>query len=761
MLKRFIFFFWLQLFVGLQSFAQTIYLHTDRTIYAAGDTIWFKAYLFDAQSWLPAPNQTFYVQLIDSQQQIHKKTLFAKNGMTDNFIALSSKLNGTYQLVAYTKAQLASANFPYRKQIIVSKYSLFASSLPVDSTAIDVQFLPEGGHLVANLPAMIAFVATDNKGMPIAIEGSIFNQNQEEITSFKTDFKGMGLLSFTPQKEQNYFAKVIFQQKSYLLKLPAIKQQGVVMKLNTPEKDSVLTLRVFQNYENPKPLEINISARGNRYFSKLISPKSTSILKIPKNNLPAGVLQFSIRQDSTVLLERLACIHRQSGLQFTVKSDSLKKSKNQKIDLDIQANNSETALSVSITDADQAESTSFSETLQSHIFLQADLRGYIQEPAYYFDTSQINSYKHLDLLLLTHGWRKYRWNGEQAPTNIELLPSIEGITTTYKTDKGVENTKITYHYGSTFGQTFTDKKGLFRIEEDLNEGTPLYLQARKKNDNLFDIKLINRLDSLVFIPFPTQLIMNKNTNNEVFAIEKPVYNENTIELAEISIKAKRNAEAIDKITNGIALDINSGINLALQTKLEFTNDMPDVNSLLELITKKVQNVAITSNYIDGEFIQILTTPGGPIKPVVIFKNNSFQCYYCKHSFIENLANPHDIAHILYFTPNYESSGALVLITKDAIPNYDFSKDKTVGSLVVKNVGFSPSKAFYVPKFEAQNLDKQVDKRATFYWNPTITTDANGKASISFYNSGIAKRLLITIEGMDGKGKVGSFKRVMD
>ena len=98
---------------------------------------------------------------------------------------------------------------------------------------------------------------------------------------------------------------------------------------------------------------------------------------------------------------------------------------------------------------------------------------------------------------------------------------------------------------------------------------------------------------------------------------------------------------------------------------------------------------------------------------------------------------------------------MILITKNTIPNYDYSKDKTVGSIVKNGLGFSPNKEFYEPKYENPKADKSTDKRATLYWNANVKTNQEGKATVTFYNSDVAKRLNIVLEGTDRRGNVGS------
>jgi uncharacterized protein YfaS (alpha-2-macroglobulin family) len=50
------------------------------------------------------------------------------------------------------------------------------------------------------------------------------------------------------------------------------------------------------------------------------------------------------------------------------------------------------------------------------------------------------------------------------------------------------------------------------------------------------------------------------------------------------------------------------------------------------------------------------------------------------------------------------------------------------------------------------MPKVKDYRKTLYWNPNVTTDKDGKATIEFYNNSVASELNISAEGITKDGK---------
>lgn len=57
----------------------------------------------------------------------------------------------------------------------------------------------------------------------------------------------------------------------------------------------------------------------------------------------------------------------------------------------------------------------------------------------------------------------------------------------------------------------------------------------------------------------------------------------------------------------------------------------------------------------------------------------------------------------------------------------------------------PSKiiSFWVPSYGEATLS--ADSRRTLYWNPTVTTDSDGRAEITFYNNAECEKMLIKLE----------------
>lgn len=121
MIRRFIIMLLLAVSPLILMAQERIYIHTDRDVYVAGDTIWFRAHLVDAATNIPSTSKHYpknrsryvYVELHDVKADtLVERMMIRRNdeGLFANAIPLSKPLRGgLYMLVAYTRYML---NFP-------------------------------------------------------------------------------------------------------------------------------------------------------------------------------------------------------------------------------------------------------------------------------------------------------------------------------------------------------------------------------------------------------------------------------------------------------------------------------------------------------------------------------------------------------------------------------------------------------------------------------------------------------------------------
>ena len=66
-------------------------------------------------------------------------------------------------------------------------------------------------------------------------------------------------------------------------------------------------------------------------------------------------------------------------------------------------------------------------------------------------------------------------------------------------------------------------------------------------------------------------------------------------------------------------------------------------------------------------------------------------------------------------------------------------------------GYDNPVEFYAPTYPNGPVQGDKDYRRTIYWNPEVKTNADGVASVSFYNNGYSRSLTVSAEGLTADG----------
>ncbi len=74
------------------------------------------------------------------------------------------------------------------------------------------------------------------------------------------------------------------------------------------------------------------------------------------------------------------------------------------------------------------------------------------------------------------------------------------------------------------------------------------------------------------------------------------------------------------------------------------------------------------------------------------------------------------------------------------------------ALLITDVeGYYESRTFYAPTYLLTSEKSKQDTRTTIFWEPLVTTNANGKATVSFFNADPKTKIKISVQGLSNKG----------
>ncbi len=219
--------------LATQHPSEKIYIHYDKDYYVAGETIWFKAYLF-SEGKPSGLSSNLYLQFINSKGQVVFNQKYPALGAVakGNIDIPDSLTQGNYYIRAFTAGMLNyDEAFIYKKNIFVFKGSATATTGVMEAKNVSLQFFPESGNLVDGILTVVGFKATDQWGAPVDVNGIIKTEDGTTIASFKSYHDGIGKVQFKAQVEKKYLAEVETASGPRTYQLPVVQPSGINIKI--------------------------------------------------------------------------------------------------------------------------------------------------------------------------------------------------------------------------------------------------------------------------------------------------------------------------------------------------------------------------------------------------------------------------------------------------------------------------------------------------------------------------------------------------
>jgi len=759
-------------FLNLQYPQEKIYLHLDRPSYWSNDDIWFKAYLRNS----PIPDCNLYVELINSSGTVmQKKILWAQNGLAyGDFHTADTITSGVYQIRAYTNwMRNFGEGWFFRKDLVILNIRdkvIDGVAISLTSKDIDFQFLPEGGIFLANVTNRMAFKAIDQNGKGLDVKGKVLDDQGNEVVKFKSLFKGMGSFLIQPQEGRKYAAEVIVADNIPMtIDLPNPQVEGVTLAIN-PNDSSNVHIQIAQT---PSATVDSISTQyllvgqtnGVVFYRKEITMKKDSYnYDIEKFKLPTGIIQFTLfDQDVIPRCERLVFINHHDFVNLEIKPDKSSYLTREKVQLDVNAMTAEglpclANLSMSVYNPEaQLKTEDYPNNILSHFLLNSELKGTIEDAAYYLKDDSLTTLLALDNLMLTHGYRHFEWKEivENKFPNISYLPegsiTIKGKVENMLLKKTIPDCKVTMLFvknqNGLYEQT-TDSLGHFSFSNlFFNDTAFVSLQAvnsRGKNNTWIELDERSAISPKVSsLPVTYQYIKEKPTNTTTYLsevsselINKKWHLSDTILLGDINIvrtKVKKN-------------DGHIRIYADADFVFDVTKQDDVYGNIFGMMDGRIPGVRYEESdklfYIRGNAVPAqLMLDGVPVEADLISTLP---------------ASSFDKIEILKFAPMIGSkgnNGAIFFYSKAGIKFENLPIDKQ-GMKSATIIGYSVIRKFYSPQYITNvNSSRKTDFRSTLYWNPIVRTDSTGVANVSFYNSDQSGEVDVVVEGVTADGKL--------
>ena len=757
---------------------ERMYIQFDKPAYSPGETVWFKAYFM--AGLLPSDiSKNCYTDWYDANGNLLAHSVFPviQSSASGEFILPDTLTSTAVHVKAYTTWMLNfDTAFLFEKDIPVALKNpsrTIAKLIAVPS----LHFFPEGGDAVESLPVRIAFAANDQYGRPVKIKGVVTNNNGAVVDTLKTEHDGMGSFHLTYAKGETYTAKWYDEQNAvHTTTLPVADATGASLEIGaTSNKKTFIIRRTDDAPDNLKQLHIVATMHQQLvYMANANLTQTTNIGgAIPTSALVTGVLQITLfSSDWKPLAERICYVNNNDALfapemGFT----NLGLGKRGMNTIEISMPDSVTGnLSLAVTD--KGVGVDSGNTIISQLLLSGDIKGAVYKPRYYFSGNSDSVSKHLDLVLLTHGWRRFNW---EAIVRGEM-PQIK-----YPAEKDY----LTFS-GKIYGANATQLRsagGLIAILQ-AKDSSRQVVSATIKPDGTFGDPNIVLFDSTkIFYQFTNKSfadISEVRFMNSVLPSQKHIQLDrlklallDTSGNARLRLLANETAR-LEELMKGSMLK-NVTVTTRAKSPLQKLDeryasglfqggDAHQFDLTNDVFANSYQNIF---TYLQGKVAGLqITVNGGNTS--MSWRGGSPSVYLDEMptdaSQLSNMSVS-DIAYVKVFSPPFMggfngANGAIAVYTKRG-GDKPVEQGKGMPSKMV--IGYTAVKQFYSPNYGTIDPRNEAeDVRSTLYWNPMIlTTLENHKLKFTFYNNDVTDAFRVILEGMSSDGRLVHIEKVVE
>ncbi len=610
-----------------------------------------------------------------------------------------------------------------------------------NSTDFDVHFFPEGGKIIKNIPTKVAIkvINADRKG--VAVNGVLVTEGNH--IDFSTNALGLGYFTVNPSTTNIQKAIIKLntgQQKEFTL--PQTSESGYSLTLRkTASNENVLRLTLTSDLVNKEEISIIGQRNGEVYFThKLIPQKQVIDIPLSSLNIPSGIIQASLLSSKNLLLSERYIFNdsEKDKIDLEIKGLKTNYSLRSPVELNIEANQDKTPIngsfSVSVTNTSIVQPDINNETnIFTSFLLNSDIKDYIQTPNHF-----LNNEEDRDLLLLTQQVRHIPWksilenNFIKNTFSAEKTLTISGkILNSGKPVSGGKVTLVKSGGGLDVLTVTSDRDGKFKFDSLLFiENTKFLVQARTIKDKR-NIKI--HIDQI-----PEQEIgINKNAPDKIADINKNLLN--YIQQSDLYFKEQIKKGLLNTLVNIEEVVINA------EEVYEEKHYVKKHGRADEIFTAKdLEKPPFFSSVfigkVMGDYMRYdVMIDGWKLEPEEV-RGFLLGANPADYERVEVLSSPHNYA-------SYGNNRLLIFTTrKTPLLSILYAP----GNTTITTTGFNYSNTFNSPDHDSIQ-DMAPDLRSTVYWNPEISSDELGKLKLKYFNTDVAGKYRMVIEGIGGNG----------
>ena len=324
-------------------------------------------------------------------------------------------------------------------------------SIPLLLAKLNVDFFPEGGDLVVGLPSRVYFQALKPNGKPAEAAGVVCDDTGAEVVRLSSYHHGMGRFEIRPAPGRRYMLKVTRPANiDRVFHLPAAKARGVVLRAEDDYTGQRSRLRLTLHSTEPiKDVVVIASLRESVQAVQLVDLAAGANEVVLRPEGGQGVMRLTVLGEGFVpLCERLLYREQGADLRVEIRADKDHYMPREAVTLSVRTSlpsgrpvPADLCLSV-VDDRVLMYADDKTAHILTHLYLEKDLPGKIEEPNVYFDPQEEKAPLALELLMGTRGWRRFEWKQlaeDEKGRDVRVADQIlHDVLTSYSVALGAE-----------------------------------------------------------------------------------------------------------------------------------------------------------------------------------------------------------------------------------------------------------------------------------------------------------------------------------
>ena len=822
---------------------EKLYLHTDKPVYSAGETIFLKGYLVNAVNHCEeVPTNFIYVELLNRNDEliVRKKfrreagdfagsldipmltvagdyylrgyTEWMRNLPSDYFFtkrlqignAVVTDINPevSYETTGSGERVMAigffdSSGKPYAGEYLtyrladrkgnegkvrsartdeagIVRVELAGASALSDDPRVDIvldekkynyrksfylndeaqdyalTFFPEGGRLLAGVPQIVAFKAQNERGFGEPLSGCVLDSRGDTVAPLETEHDGMGKFLLIAREGERYEAEV--RSASGVEKrfpLPSAETEGMALALNADREKIHYRVCLPEGYAGPDSLYLLAHVRGKLMFLKSIPGREASGA-VETSAFPDGIAHFIVADTAGIpQSERLVFLWRGEAGVCEVVPDKQAYGPREAVSLSVRLVDADRRpvvgnFSVSVTDGKSVPADTVSADIVSSLLLTSDLKGYIDEPNHYFCGNDSRVRSHRDLLMLTHGWTRFKIGNVSEPPRIEVnfFAEAKQFLTGHVTNvlnRRMKEGKVLFYGAGNDGEAEVDENGNFIIDYlNFADTAQIMLQGLTKRGYDGVTVVLDSLD----LPAPNRTLYFRDdykllTDRYLEQVRDDYFNRGGIpivSLKEIVVYGRRNGHS--RNMGAVFYDKQALEKEEVYSLFDAIRALPDVvmwqGSHLLYRNKRIGTFIIENSVCSADFLRSVDID-------------------CVES-VELVYDPSmaSFSGVSRSEIDLRSPVAVIRLEED----FKQLASRSPGFSVRRLLGYSAAREFYHPVYDTpeKKRDALPDLRTTLYWDPKPEIDSEGRMELKFYTSDFPENYRIAVEGLTSQGE---------